>query len=91
MSSFHAVSDGSGEVHSASGLFDIRGRHEDWFLVAGFWRPADRRNAESFVALTRAAERTFAGNGARQLMTVERERWLDWIDPQKDNRWLYDK
>lgn len=60
---------------------------DEWFLAAGFWRPADQRNAESFVALTRATANSGRG---KELIVVPPAYWLAWLDPQNDNHWLYD-
>ena len=87
MSSYVWDVEGSDPAQADGGARRVEASMRSWVLAAGFWRPADQRNAESFVALTRPTAN--AGKG-QELIIIGRQYWLAWLDPQNDNRWLYD-
>ena len=62
-----------------------------WDLIAGFWRPADQRNRESFRVLTRVSDLSSSAPESRRVLPIDRQHWLDWVDPQRTNSLLYKK
>ena len=62
-----------------------------WGLIAGFWRPADQRNPESFRVLTRVSDLSSNAPESRKVLAIDRQHWLDWVDPQRTNSLLYKK
>lgn len=62
-----------------------------WFMLAGVWQPTNQYSEfpYGFCLLTRreAAE----GNSANPSpIAIPPSYWLDYLDPRKDVRWLYD-
>ena len=52
----------------------------DWFYLAGIWRPASRRWAEAYAAISIAANEDVRGFAERQMAVIPRERRMDWLD-----------
>ena len=57
---------------------------QDWFCLAGLWRPAEDDWPESFTMLTTAPGPDVAPYHDRQVIVLPRERWADWLDPHVD-------
>lgn len=60
---------------------------EDWFYLAGIWRPATRNWPESFTILTVEANADIAPYQDRQMAVLRREQrmaWLDMICPEAE-------
>jgi putative SOS response-associated peptidase YedK len=68
-----------------------RNSEQPWCLVAGLWRPADQRNPESFVILTRRGDQSADTAERPRVLLVEQQYWPDWVNPQLDNRWLHER
>ena len=54
---------------------------EDWFCIAGLWRPAQEGWAESFTMLTVEPGPDVAPYHDRQIAVLERGDWDGWLDP----------
>jgi hypothetical protein len=67
------------------------GDAKQWALIAGFWAPADRHNPESFRVLTRVSDLASNTPASHKVLAIDRQHWLDWVDPQKTNSLLYQK
>ena len=53
---------------------------EEWFCIAGLWRPAQGDVPESFTMLTTAPGPDVAPVHNRQVVVLEREDWGAWFD-----------
>ena len=53
---------------------------EDWFCFAGLWRPATGDVPEAFTLLTTAPGPDVAPIHDRQMVVLEREDWLAWLE-----------
>jgi putative SOS response-associated peptidase YedK len=56
---------------------------EDWFCIAGLWRPVDGV-APAFTMLTCEPGPDVAPIHDRQVVVLDRNRWAAWLDPQSD-------
>jgi hypothetical protein len=63
---------------------------EQWDLIAGFWRKADHLNEGSFCVLTQVSDLSSRAPESRRVLPIDRQHWLDWVDPQKTNVWMYE-
>ncbi|MBV8912818.1 MAG: SOS response-associated peptidase [Acetobacteraceae bacterium] len=52
----------------------------DWFCFAGLWRPAAGEVPEAFTLLTTAPGPDVAPIHDRQMVVLEREDWLAWLE-----------
>lgn len=59
-------------------LFTMRDHR--WFCIAGIWR-AHPEIGEAFTMLTMEPGADVAPYHSRQVVTLPRERWADWLDP----------
>lgn len=59
-------------------LFTLAGH--PWFCIAGIWR-AHPDIGEAFTMLTMEPGEDVARYHSRQIVTLPRERWMDWLDP----------
>ena len=57
---------------------------QDWFCMAGLWRPAESGWPESFTLLTTAPGDDVRPYHDRQVIVLERARWKEWLDPASD-------
>lgn len=57
---------------------------EDWFCLAGLWRPAGEGWPESFTLLTVAPGPDIAPYHDRQVAVLDRGDWEAWLDPDAD-------
>ena len=57
---------------------------QDWFCMAGLWRPAAGDWPESFTLLTTAPGEDVRPYHDRQVIVLERARWAEWLDPSSD-------
>ncbi len=57
---------------------------EDWFCLAGLWRPAEGDWPDSFTMLTAPPGPDMAPYHDRQVIVVPRERWAAWLDAEAD-------
>ena len=53
---------------------------EAWFCFAGLWRPATGEVAESFTLLTTGPGPDVALIHNRQVVVLERDAWVSWLD-----------
>src|SRR4051812_31048281 len=53
---------------------------EDWFCIAGLWRPGEG-TAPGFTMLTCEPGPDVAPIHDRQVVVLDREQWLQWLDP----------
>lgn len=53
---------------------------DDWFYLAGIWRPAKPDWPEAYVILTVEANADVAPYNDRQMVVLRRERRFDWLD-----------
>ena len=53
---------------------------EEWFCFAGLWRPAADEAPEAFTLLTTAPSPDVAPIHDRQVVVLERQDWLAWLD-----------
>jgi putative SOS response-associated peptidase YedK len=60
-------------------LFTKKG--EPWFCIAGIWR-TDPKVGEAFTMLTMAPGPDIAPYHDRQIAILERDAWVDWLDPR---------
>jgi putative SOS response-associated peptidase YedK len=61
--------------------------NDDWFYLAGVWRPATPRWPSAYAALTIAANDDVAPYAERQMVVIPRGRQLDWLEhrtPESD-------
>ncbi len=54
---------------------------EDWFCIAGLWRPAAGETPETFTLLTSEPGPDVAPIHNRQVVVLERSDWAAWLDP----------
>lgn len=59
-------------------LFTMAGHR--WFCIAGIWRESPQ--GEAFTMLTLEPGEDVAPYHSRQIVTLPRERWAAWLDPQ---------
>jgi putative SOS response-associated peptidase YedK len=57
---------------------------QDWFCLAGLWRPAEGDWPASFTMLTTAPGPDVEPYHDRQVVVLPRERWVAWLDPEAD-------
>lgn len=57
---------------------------EDWFCMAGIWRPAAGDWPESFTLLTTEPGADVAPIHNRQVVVLARQDWARWLDPLAD-------
>ena len=57
---------------------------EDWFCMAGLWRPAAGDWPESFTLLTCAPGDDVRPYHDRQVIVLDRAHWAEWLDPAGD-------
>jgi putative SOS response-associated peptidase YedK len=60
---------------------------EDWFCMAGLWRPATAELPETFTLLTTEPGPDVAPIHNRQVVVLEPVNWLDWLEgtrPESD-------
>jgi len=57
---------------------------QDWFCMAGLWRPGEGDWPDSFTLLTTAPGPDVAPYHDRQVIVLPRERWSAWLDPEAD-------
>jgi putative SOS response-associated peptidase YedK len=57
---------------------------QEWFCLAGLWRPAEEGWPESFTMLTTAPGPDVEPYHDRQVVVLPRERWAAWLDPGSD-------
>jgi putative SOS response-associated peptidase YedK len=55
---------------------------EDWFCIAGLWRPEGEGWAESFTMLTVAPGPDVQPYHDRQVVVLNRDDWEAWLDPE---------
>ena len=60
-------------------LFTKKG--EPWFCIAGIWR-TDPKVGEAFTMLTMPPGPDIAPYHDRQIAILERDAWVDWLDPR---------
>jgi len=60
-------------------LFTKKG--EPWFCIAGIWR-TDPKVGEAFTMLTMPPGPDIAPFHDRQIAILERDAWVDWLDPR---------
>jgi len=60
-------------------LFTKKG--EAWFCIAGIWR-TDPKVGEAFTMLTMPPGPDIAPYHERQIAILERDAWVDWLDPR---------
>jgi putative SOS response-associated peptidase YedK len=53
---------------------------EDWFCIAGIWRPV-AGGAAAFTMLTCPPGADVAAIHNRQVVVLDRHRWQEWLDP----------
>ena len=53
---------------------------EDWFCFAGLWRPTPENEGEAFTLLTVDPGPDVAPYHNRQVVVLDREDWLAWLD-----------
>jgi putative SOS response-associated peptidase YedK len=61
---------------------------EDWFCLAGLWRPATEAWGESFTLLTVEPGPDIAPYHDRQVAVLNRADWERWLDPEADGEAL---
>ncbi|WP_137387946.1 SOS response-associated peptidase family protein [Rhodoligotrophos defluvii] len=61
-------------------------RSQDWFYLAGIWRPASEGWPEAFAILTVEANADIAPYQERQMAVLRREHRMHWLDlrPEHD-------
>ena len=57
---------------------------QDWFCLAGLWRPAEGDWPESFTMLTTEPGPDVRPYHDRQVIVLPRDRWAAWLDPDGD-------
>jgi putative SOS response-associated peptidase YedK len=57
---------------------------EDWFCIAGLWRPPEGGWPESFTMLTLPPGPDMAPYHDRQVAVLHRDQWQAWLDPAAD-------
>ncbi len=62
--------------------FTVKG--EEWFCLAGLWRPAEGAWPDSFTLLTTAPGPDVKPYHDRQIIVVPRGQWAAWLDPEAD-------
>jgi putative SOS response-associated peptidase YedK len=53
---------------------------DDWFCLAGLWRPAANGSGEAFTILTTEPGPDVAPIHNRQVVVLDRDNWLAWLD-----------
>ncbi len=66
-----------GEKRKTKWLFTLK--DHDWFCIAGIWR-AHPQIGEAFTMLTLPPSDDVAPYHKRQIVTLTRDRWADWLD-----------
>jgi putative SOS response-associated peptidase YedK len=57
---------------------------QDWFCIAGLWRPAEGDWPESFTMLTTEPGPDIKPYHDRQIVVLDRGQWAGWLDPATD-------
>jgi len=57
---------------------------QDWFCIAGLWRPAEGDWPESFTMLTTEPGPDIKPYHDRQIAVLDRAEWAAWLDPSTD-------
>lgn len=57
---------------------------EDWFCIAGIWRPAEGQWPESYTMLTTSPGPDVAPYHDRQIVVLHRDDWATWLDTSLD-------
>jgi putative SOS response-associated peptidase YedK len=60
---------------------------EDWFCIAGLWRPAEG-GAPTFTMLTCEPGPDVAPIHNRQVIVLDRDQWAAWLDPNTPEKEL---
>lgn len=67
-----------GEKRKTKWLFTLK--DHDWFCIAGIWRNHPDVG-EAFTLLTLEPSADIAPYHKRQIVTLPRDKWMDWLDP----------